>query len=249
MTKPTGKTGSDQRSRGTGAAIIYDALRDEILRLQLRPGEALDETGLGTRFVCSRSPVREALIRLASEGLVEILPNRSTIVAPIDLQRVPSYLDALDLMQRITHRLAAIAHDDADLLAIREAQHRFAGSLEVSFAENDSVPMIEANYGFHMAVASAAGNDYFLTFYRRLLDEGRRMLHLHFIFQRRDDRGPEDLLSDHEALIAAITERDAEGADAIAHEHAAQFKGRFMEFMTRSLTADIDLSNMPRRAE
>lgn len=64
---------------------VYDTLRSEILALALQPGQLLDETTLAERFDMSRSPVREALIRLAGEELVVTLSNRSTIVAPIDM--------------------------------------------------------------------------------------------------------------------------------------------------------------------
>ena len=105
-------------ARGTGATYVYDTLRQEILCLALRPGALLDEVGLAARFSMSRSPVREALIRLASERLVLMLPNRSTIVAPFDIESLPRYLDALSLMQRITARLAALERTDDDLIAI-----------------------------------------------------------------------------------------------------------------------------------
>ncbi|MFO4987296.1 GntR family transcriptional regulator, partial [Salmonella enterica subsp. enterica serovar 1,4,[5],12:i:-] len=81
----------------TGSARVYLQLRQDILRVELAPGSPLDEVGLGERFNLSRSPVREALVRLSSEGLVQILPNRSTIVTPLDLQGIPDFLDALDL--------------------------------------------------------------------------------------------------------------------------------------------------------
>ena len=59
-----------RRIRGTGAKLVYETLRDEILSLTLDPGTALDETALAERFGMSRSPVREALIRLAGEDFV-----------------------------------------------------------------------------------------------------------------------------------------------------------------------------------
>src|SRR4029453_15900232 len=88
-----------RRTKGAGWRNVYDTLRTEILALTLAPGQLLDETSLAERFGLSRSPVREALIRLAAEELVVTLPNRSTIVAPIDLASFPKYVDALDIAQ------------------------------------------------------------------------------------------------------------------------------------------------------
>lgn len=233
-----------KQARGTGGLHVYQALRNEILQLKVKPGSALDEMSLSERFGLSRSPVREALIRLSGEGLVEILPNRSTIVAPIDVQKMPNYLDALDMMQRITHRLAAVQRDDDDLRAIKAAQTAFERAVEEAFKVDVSLPIIDSNYIFHMAVAHASKNPYFETFYGRLLDEGRRMLHLHFIFQRDDRKHPADLTTDHIELIRAIEARDADKAEAIAHAHAAQFRGRFMEFVSRSLTSTIQIADI-----
>ena len=142
-----------KQARGTGGLHVYQALRDEILQLKVKPGSALDEMGLSERFGLSRSPVREALIRLSGEGLVEILPNRSTIVAPIDVQKMPNYLDALDMMQRITHRLAALQRDDDDLTAIKSMQMSFEHAVDEAFKVDVSLPIIDSNYNFHMAVA------------------------------------------------------------------------------------------------
>ncbi len=86
-----------KRVKGTGVKFAYETLRDEILSLDLEPGAVLDETSLAERFGMSRSPVREALIRLAGDDLVVTLSNRSTVVAPIDLQSFPKYVEALDV--------------------------------------------------------------------------------------------------------------------------------------------------------
>ena len=57
-----------ERRRGEGARLVYDTLRDEILNLTLPPGEAIDEIGLAERLSMSRTPIREALVRLAGDG-------------------------------------------------------------------------------------------------------------------------------------------------------------------------------------
>ncbi|PAU65207.1 GntR family transcriptional regulator, partial [Pseudomonas indica] len=64
---------------------MYEELRKQILTLQLKPGAQLDEVSLAAQFGVSRSPVRDALARLISEGLVTILPNRTTLVTPFEI--------------------------------------------------------------------------------------------------------------------------------------------------------------------
>jgi DNA-binding GntR family transcriptional regulator len=68
---------SDAGGRGFGVQTVYDQLRRDIIDLRLAPGEPLDETRLSQRFGMSRTPVREALVRLAADGLVTTVPNRT----------------------------------------------------------------------------------------------------------------------------------------------------------------------------
>src|SRR5215510_6423478 len=88
------------RPRGTGAQMVFDKLRERILSLELAPHADIDELDLVKEFKVSRTPVREALIRLSSEGLVELLPNKGPRVASLDANEVPQILEALELAQR-----------------------------------------------------------------------------------------------------------------------------------------------------
>lgn len=228
-----GAEGQDgRRVRGTGMRYAYETLRDEILTLALAPGQLLDETTLAERFGMSRSPVREALIRLAGEALVVMLPNRSTIVAPLDITAFPKYAEALDIAQRVNTRLAAELRSEADLEAIAAAQGRF----EAAVATGRHLAMSEANKGFHMAIAVAGRNPYLAGFYERLLDQGRRMLHLHFDYLERTSGGY--LLTDeHVEMLEAIRARDVERADRLAHDHTRQFRDNFLRYMTENWAA------------
>ena len=165
-----------KRVRGMGSKSVYDTLRNEILALALPPGQLLDETTLAERFAMSRSPIREALIRLAGEELVVTLSNRSTIVAPIEVASFPKYVEALDVAQRMNTRLAAALRTEADLKIIARRQKEF----EAAVKTGQHLKMSEANKQFHMAVAYAGKNAYLASFYERLLNQGQRMLHLHF---------------------------------------------------------------------
>jgi DNA-binding GntR family transcriptional regulator len=240
MAKPVAE---QQPGKETGAARVYKILRSEILTMKLAPGEALDEVGLAERFDSSRSPIREALVRLSADGLVTTLANRTTVVTPMELARVPEFLDALDLLQRVTTRLAALHRTQADLVKIRETYKAYEKGVATSIKTRVSLPMIETNYDFHMAVARAGRNTYFADLYSRLLDEGRRMLHLHLQFKLQNPNiSPQEMGSDHTEILDAIERGDADKAEEYGHLHAVQFKGQFMEFMDRNLTASVPLN-------
>jgi len=226
-----------KRARGMGLKLAYETIRDEILSLDLQPGQLLDETTLADRFGMSRSPIREALIRLAGEDMVVMLPNRSTIVAPIDVTSFPKYVEALDLAQRINTRLAAELRTEADLKTIAARQTDF----EAAVGTGRHLAMSEANMRFHMAIADAGQNPYLASFYQRLLDQGRRMLHLHFDYLERTHDG--HLLTDeHAQMLDAIRVRDVEGADRLAHAHTRQFRDNFIDFMTENYAGEMPLS-------
>lgn len=231
-----------KRAKGTGARFAYETIRDEILSLALEPGQLLDETTLAERFGMSRSPVREALIRLSGDDLVVTLANRSTIVAPIDVTAFPKYVEALDIAQRMNTRLAAELRTDVDLKAIAKRQKEF----EAAVKTGKHLVMSEANKQFHMAIAVAGRNPYLTAFYERLLDQGRRMLHLHFDYLERTHDGT--LLTDeHDAMLEAIRARDVETADRLAHDHTRQFRDNFLSYMTENYSREMPIKPLTAR--
>ena len=216
------------RKRGVGAKLIYDTLRDEILDLILQPGEPVDEAGLAERFAMSRTPVREALVRLAGEGLVTMLPNRSTVVAQIDFPNLYAFFDALTLMYRVTTRLAAEFHEAGDLELIRARQEVFSNAV----VAGDTAAMIACNRDFHVAIAEAGRNAYYTQLFARLLDEGRRILRLYY-YPTFEARLPHPYIMEHEAIIAAVAARDVALCDRLAAEHADKIVKQIQDMIAR----------------
>ncbi len=225
------------RPRGSGMQNVYTVLRGEILAMTLPPASPLDEVRVSERFGMSRTPVREALLRLAGEGLVTTLPNRSTIVAPIDFAALPTYFDALTLMYRVTTRGAARHASPGATGKIRQHQQDFAAAV----AGRDAPGMIEANRNFHVAIAELAGNPYYTTFFTRLLDEGRRILRLYY--RTFDDKLPRHYVDEHEDIIHAIETGDVQRADDLAARHAAQIVKQIQDYVARELVDPINLSS------
>lgn len=214
--------------RGSGVGHVYEALRNDIIELVLPPGSPIDEVQLAQRFSLSRTPIREALVRLASEGLITTLPNRATIVANIDFLGLPQFFDALTLMYRVTTRLAAVHHREDDIHRIGALQTSFARAVEA----RDALAMIAANRDFHIEIARAGRNRYYTDLFTQLLDEGRRILRLYY--SSFHDMLPREYVNEHEDMIAAIVARDVERADALASAHADQI----IRHIQASITAD-----------
>jgi DNA-binding GntR family transcriptional regulator len=224
-----------ERKRGSGVKMVYDLLRDEILDLKLAPGSLVDEVQLAERFKMSRTPIREALVRLAGEGLIETLPNRSTMVSNIDFLNMNTFFDALVLMYRVTTRLAAQNHRADDLPAIHNFHRKYAAAVET----RDALKMIATNVAFHVAIAESGRNPYFSGLFRRLLDEGQRILRLYY--RSYDEQFPQRFVDEHAEIIAAIEARDVEKADALGKAHAEQIVSQVQKMFARDPKLDIEL--------
>lgn len=233
---PIGVGGSYQiaERRTTDTTRVFDRLRAEILSLERAPGTSLDEEELARAFRTPRSRVREALMRLAGDGHVVILPNQSTIVAPLDLEGIPRFLDALELMQRTTHRLAAMMRTDADLERIRRCDEVF----NTATAAGDLAAMIAANYELHFAIAEAGRNPYFTSLYSKLLQDAKRLLHMHYSLEA--ERRPVTVVA-HGPLVEAIAAGDADLAEEHASSHSLKFRQRFLHLLDRRNVMDFDV--------
>jgi DNA-binding GntR family transcriptional regulator len=233
------KTGISRAPRGAGAGQAYAALRERILKVELAPGSKLDEMGLVEELGCSRTPVREALIRLAADGLVTILPNYGARVTSLDLLEIAQYFEALELSQRIINHLAARRRTDADLAAIRARQ----GQFDAAVAADDADGMIRFNRDFHSAIGGACGNGHLHTMADSLLDQGMRLnwlWHSHF--------DEEHLYSDierscreHAELVDAIASGDAPAAERIGSLHVATFRDRVKDLLETRSVPDLGL--------
>jgi DNA-binding GntR family transcriptional regulator len=223
------KTKSPRRLRGTGAAYVYDSLKAQILDLELQPGTLLDETQVSRQFGVSRSPVREALIRLSAEGLVQNLRNRTSMVAQFDVAALPAYFDALQLLYRLSARLAAANAIPAKLEALRRIMHEH----EVAVHRGDMRAMILANRDFHTAVAEMSGNPFLANWMRGLLDQGQRILRLYA--RNLGDNLPDTALKSHREMLDAIAAGDADRAEAAGRADALVIVEEFKR----------DLSNRP----
>jgi DNA-binding GntR family transcriptional regulator len=211
--------------RGFGALTIYEALRDEILSLEMEPGLLVDESSLAARFEVSRSPVREALVRLVSEALLQTLPNKGTIVAPLRIEEFPQYVDTLDLIQRAATRLAAEVRTGTGLDFIKAEQQRFEDCVHA----DDVLGMILSNRDFHIAIAKATNNRYLESTYSKLLDDGRRFLRLYF--KSYGDVLPKELIGGHQRMIDAIETGNADLAEQFAREHTDEMQQRFLSYL------------------
>jgi DNA-binding GntR family transcriptional regulator len=221
---PKRAVGASRRPRGTGASYVHEQLKNKILHLELMPGTLLDETEISKQFGVSRSPVREALIRLSAEGLVQNFRNRTAIVAQFDIASLPSYFDAMQLLYRLTARLASQNPQPAKIEKLKRDNEEH----ERAIRKRDIRNMVRLNREFHMTIAEMAGNPFIATWISGILDQGQRLLGLYGMHM--PDRGVSgEFLKPHREIIAAIARKDPEAAEAAGRADAQHLIDEFME--------------------
>lgn len=206
--------------------MIYQQLRQDILRLHLEPGGELDEAVIAARYQVSRTPVREALIRLTAEGLVTSIKGKGARVAALDLQNLRAFFEGLDVLQRSVTRLAARRRRPSDIKTIEAHMLAF----EEGARQLDSEKVNNVNYDFHVAIGEAACSGFLAAAYERCLMESLRICYVCFSEHSEIDERLETHLAstmdDHRRLFEALVDGDADRAEACAGEHVELFRNR-----------------------
>lgn len=188
---------------------VYRRLRDAIVDGTFEPGEILKDGELATWLGVSRTPVREALLRLAEGGLVVATPGRSTRVSTLDLRAVREARDVVAAMHELAVREAVSDLTDDDLEAMREANTRFRAALEAG----DVDAALRADDDLHRVPVTVSGNRSLAAVLDQFTPVVRRAERLQFSSQ-----GGRDSVDRHDELIRLCTAGDAERAAAVAFD-------------------------------
>jgi DNA-binding GntR family transcriptional regulator len=198
------------------SAVAYYLIRDLIVTLQLKPGTPLHERSLMQRLELGRTPVREALRRLADEGLVVIYARRGMVVAPVDARDLASICEVRVQLEGLAARLAAERATRTD----RAGAAELVADLERLPHESDERALIRFDQQVHHFVHRAAHNVYL----RDTLGEYLALsLRLWFLGLDRVSR-LDDAIREHRELLSAIAHGDAERADEVARGHVSGFQ-------------------------
>lgn len=201
--------GQLDRSR-QAAPQILETLRARILSLELRPNTILSRAALQAEFGVSQTPVRDALMKLEQEGLVEIYPQHATLVARIDVAAArQAHFLRLAIELEAVRRVAA-DHTDSlvgELKRIVAEQRRLRAGAYEAFAAADRA--------FHQSLYDAAGVPDLFHLVRRHSGHIDRLRLLNLPLPGKTAA----VIQDHELLIAAIKRRDPEGAAAALRRH------------------------------
>lgn len=188
---------------------VYRRLRDAIVDGTFAPGEQLKDFELAAWLGVSRTPVREALMRLAQAGLVVTLPGRSTTVSKLDERTVWDARDVVAAMHELAVREAVANLTATDLTAMKDANRRFAEA----FAAGDIEAAIRADDELHGVLVTVAGNRSLATVLEQFAPVVRRAERLRFA-----SLDGQASIARHERLIRLCAASDREGAAALAFD-------------------------------
>jgi DNA-binding GntR family transcriptional regulator len=202
----------------------YRALEEAIVTLALPPGEVVSEAQLAARLEIGRTPIREALQRLAREGLVRILPRRGVVVAGVDVSEQLRLLEVRREIERLIARTAARRATPAQRARFTE----LAAAMDQAVADNDETAFLRLDQALNQAVLQAARNEFATAAMALMHGLSRRFWFIHW---RRS------------AELAASAEVHATLARAIAAggaEAAAAASDRLMDYIEAFTRATLD---------
>ena len=193
------------------AAEVVTSLRDLIIQGELAPGVKLNERVLCERLRTSRTPVREALKYLASEGLVELQPNRGAIVTPITATTVREMFEVLGALEALAGELACRNASDADIAEIRALHYEMLAH----HARGELAEYFRCNQEIHLRLVKSAGNAALSNAYRGLNGHVRRARYMANLSRERWDHAVEE----HERILDAVTRRDSALLPGLLRSH------------------------------
>jgi DNA-binding GntR family transcriptional regulator len=205
------------------ADALRDQLEQDIVTGTLRPGERLDEQSLAMRFKVSRTPIREALMQLASAGLVELQPRRGAFVAALSLKGVLERFEVMAALEGTCGALAARRITDPERGQLLERHD--ACIKEASGGDADAY--YYANERFHHAIYHACHNGYLADQARSLSDRLKPYRRLQLRARSRIATS----LAEHQQIVDAILAGDGGQAEQVLKEHILIQGERLTDFI------------------
>jgi DNA-binding GntR family transcriptional regulator len=195
--------------RRTAQELAYDALRKAILRGELPEGARLQQTALAKQLQVSTTPVREALGRLASDGLVRIDPHRGALVRGLNDDELEEIYELRQIIEPVATRKAAARITEEELARAEHLWERMED-------HGDAAEWAENNRQFHAIITAAAGAPHFTSILKGLRDSSTRYVQWSLTV---DPSRFTAANADHRELIDALRSRDGDRAAAIEARH------------------------------
>jgi DNA-binding GntR family transcriptional regulator len=190
---------------------VVTRVRDMIIEGALPPGSRVNETQLGQTLGVSRTPLREALKFLASEGLIELVAARGAIVRQFTPKDVRDMLDVLAVLEAFAARLACRVASDADIVEVRRIHDEMLGR----YAERDRLAYFKLNQQIHSAFLRLSGNAALESAHAAIQS---RLKRIRFIGNQEPEKWAE-AMREHDQMIRALEARDGDALARVVNLH------------------------------
>lgn len=191
--------------------LVFATLRQAILKGELGPGERLMEIQLAEKMGVSRTPIREAIKKLADEGLVTLIPRKGAIVAGISEKMLTDVLQVRMTLEKMAYDLAYRNFEEKD----REALEKTENDFEEAVRDGDLVKISEADEAFHFAIYDIADNDKLIEVLQ-LLKENMYRYRMEYC---KDVPMRKTLIEEHRIICRTLAERDYETGIKTVEKH------------------------------
>ena len=212
-------------------ATAYQEIYRKIITLEYEPGQRLEEHQLVKDLGIGRTPVREALLNLAADLMVESQPNKGYVVRPITLQNTKAAFAALKVLELGVADLA-IRHDVAPFLPLMEKANR---EVAAATEQMNVLRLVEANNAFHIHFARCSRNIYLIEGLHKVRCETSRLAYLSYGNEidpcKSLHEHYDSVIRQHDAIINFIKERDEARLKETVCEHIEIFKNRIIKYL------------------
>lgn len=191
--------------------VVFNTLRDAILKGELDPGEHLMEVQLANRLGVSRTPIREAIRQLETEGLVVMTPRKGAVVAEITQKDLTDVLEVRKTLEELAVELACNKITKDEIQQLRDCDDRFCDALK----NNELTVIADIDEQFHDIIYEATGNKRLI----QLLNNLRQQMYRYRLEYIKDDNKWDVLKEEHKKLVRAIEEKDIDTAKAVMGSH------------------------------
>jgi len=225
-------TAKKLRPKKSLADLAYEEIYRRIISLEFESGAVLDEKELMRKLGYGRTPIREALLRLSSDMMVETNPSKGFFVRPITLQNTKAVFEALEVME-LTVIPLAVRNDVTPFVSAMKQSNE---GVEKAVAEHDILALVESNYDFHMNFYRSSGNIYLVNGLSQVRLETKRLAYLSYSSEVDPISSLSDhyrvVLQEHREMIRHLEQRDELHLEKVIHGHINAFRQRIIYYLT-----------------
>ena len=191
--------------------VVFNTLRQAILKGELKPGERLMEIALAERLGVSRTPIREAMRKLEQEGLVVMIPRRGAQVANITEKDLNDVLEVRIALENVAIEKACARMTEEEMrrlwLAAKEFEH--------TIAEGNLVKLAEADVAFHEVIYQASDNKRLI----QVLNNMREQIYRYRVEYLKDENNYPTLMKEHKDIVEGLVRKNKMQVTETMHQH------------------------------